>query len=287
MRPLALALLVPLLGAAAACGSSDADEGPTVVVTTTILGDVVANLVGPGVDVETLIPANADPHEFQPSAREAQELREADLVVANGGGLEAGLTDALEAAEEDGVDVVYALDAIPAREDEEGHVDPHFFNDPSAMATVAEDLVDRLPGTPDGGYLTELRALDAEVEDTLSVIPDDRRVLVTNHESLGWFADRYGFEVLGVIIPGGTTLAEPSAGDLDDLASAIEEVGVPAVFADTSSPEQLAESLADEVGGEVEVVELYTESLGGEGSGAETYVDMVRTNAERIAEALA
>jgi zinc/manganese transport system substrate-binding protein len=253
-----------------------------VVATTSILGDVVRHVVDDSVEVQVLMPVGADPHEFQPSARQAQQLREADLVVANGGGLEAGLVDVLEAAEEDGVKVVEALDATTSPRREE---DPHFFTDPAAMVEVATALAAELPHGSAGDYVARLRDLDAEVEATLSAVPDDRRVLVTNHESLGWFAGRYGFEVLGVIIPGGSTLAEPSAGDLDDLASAVEEAGVPVVFADTSSPEQLAEALADEVG-DVEVVELYTESLGGEGSGAETYVDMIRTDAERIAGAL-
>jgi zinc/manganese transport system substrate-binding protein len=282
----------------AACGTGDDGGGdqPVVVATTTILGDVVSHLVGDGVEVETIMPPNADPHEFQPSARQVQELRQADLVVANGAGFEGGLEDAVDAAKEDGVPVLEAIDTVPHLSFE-GGVDPHFFTDPASMATAAEaltaELGDRIPALDSAAarrraedYVAELRALDAEVDDTLSVIPDDRRVLVTNHESLGYFAERYGFDVLGVIIPGGSTLAEPSAGDLDDLASAIEEAGVPAVFADTSSPEQLAEALADEVGGTIEVVELYTESLGGEGSAAATYVDMIRTDAQRIADAL-
>src|SRR5690606_19623413 len=108
----------------------------------------------------------------------------------------------------------------------------------------------------------------------------------TNHEVLGLFADRFGFQILGVIIPGGSTLAEPSAADLEALAEAIEEAGVPAIFAETSAPSRLADALAAE-GTDVEVVELYTESLGADGSGAETYLGMIRTSADRIAAALA
>jgi zinc/manganese transport system substrate-binding protein len=93
--------------------------------------------------------------------------------------------------------------------------------------------------------------------------------------------------VVGVVVPGGGTGAEPSAGEIDELAHVIEEEGVRAIFADASSPARLAETLADEVGGDVEVVSLFTESLGEEGSGAETYADLVRTNVEQIVEALA
>jgi zinc/manganese transport system substrate-binding protein len=134
-------------------------------------------------------------------------------------------------------------------------------------------------------YLAELESLHLEVEGLLAGIPAEDRVLVTNHEVFGYFADRYDFDVLGVIIPGGSTLAEPSAEDLADLAREIDERGVPAIFAETSSPTRLADALAAE-GTDVEVVELYSESLGEPGSPGDTYTGMVRTNAERIAAAL-
>ena len=108
---------------------------------------------------------------------------------------------------------------------------------------------------------------------------------MTNHDVFGYFADRYGFEVLGAVIPGGSTLAEPSASDLADLAALMVARHVPAVFADASSPARLAEALAAE-GADVTVVELYTESLGPAGSAGDTYIGMMRTNAERIAAAL-
>lgn len=283
--------------AAAACSSGgDGSDGLVIVTTTNILGDVVEHLVGDAAEVRTILPANADPHEFQPSARQVQELREADLVVANGAGFEGGLADAVDAAEGDGVPVVEAISAVETLDLDDG-TDPHFFNDPVRVATAAEaivvELADVAPALDTdavrrtaGDYIDELRSLADEMEQTLAVVPEERRVLVTNHEAMGYFADRFGFEILGVIIPGGTTLAEPSAGDLDDLASAVEESGVPAIFAETSAPEQLAEAVADEVGTTIEIVELYTESLGGPDSPASTYVDMLRTDAERIADAL-
>ena len=135
-------------------------------------------------------------------------------------------------------------------------------------------------------YLDALEALDAEVEALVATVPPDDRLLVTNHEVFGYFADRYDFEVVGAIIPGGSTLAEPSAAELADLVRQIDERGVPAMFAETSSPTRLAEALAAE-GADVEVVELYSESLGEPGSPGDTYLGMVRTNAERIAAALA
>jgi zinc/manganese transport system substrate-binding protein len=124
------------------------------------------------------------------------------------------------------------------------------------------------------------------VEAALASIPAANRILVTNHHTLGYFADRYGFEVAGVIIPGGATLAEPSPADLAVLVSVLRASGVRAVFAENTRPASLAATLAAELGGDVVVVSLYTDSLGGAGTGADTYIGMMRTNAGRIAAAL-
>ena len=323
MRPrsgivLLLVAVVAAVPALAGCGSDDAsaDDGrPTVVVTTSILGDVVRQLVGGAAVVDVVMPAGADPHDFQPSAQQVNAMRSADALVTNGGGFEAGLEPTVEAAEAD-VPTVHALDLVDVLAfgeagghghegeagDDDGHDhegdDPHFFTDPDRVADAAEGiaafLADEVPalateavaGTA-AAYVDELRALAADVEATLAPIPAERRVLITDHEVFGYFADRYDFEVVGAVIPGGGTGAEPSAGELADLADVIEEEGVRAIFAGASSPARLAEALADEVGGDVEVVPLFTEALGEEGSGAETYVGLVRTNADRIAEALA
>jgi zinc/manganese transport system substrate-binding protein len=283
-----------LLLVAAACGGGDdaAAEAPVVVVTTSVLGDVVENLVGDVAEVEVLMPPGADPHEFALSARQAADLREADLVVANGGGFEAGLDDTLDAAEDDGATVVRALDAVDRIDD-----DPHFFTDPDRMAVAARAIADALAAevpaldtaeVRDGAdaYVADLDALGVEVEATLAAVPVERRRLVTNHDVFAYFAERYDFTVVGAVIPAVTTQAEPAAGELADLAAVIEAEGVPAIFADTSSPEQLADALAGEAG-DVEVVELYSESLGEPGTDAGTYEGMIRTNASRIAAALA
>jgi zinc/manganese transport system substrate-binding protein len=270
-------------------------------------------------EIEVIIPAGTDPHEFQPSARQAADVRDADVLVANGGGFEAGLEDTVDGAADDGVTVFEAVDHVEplaapegvadqaAGGDDEGEPaqdehgsegeDPHFFTDPARMATAAEALAEVLaaevPALDDpefrdhaAAYVAELRALDAEVAAILEPVPPERRKLVTDHDVFTYFADRYGFEVVGAVIPSTTTQASPSAGDIDDLAAVIEREGVPAVFANTSSPADLADTLAAEVG-DVEVVSLFSESLGDEASGAGTYAGMVRTNATRIADALA
>lgn len=139
-------------------------------------------------------------------------------------------------------------------------------------------------------YAEELRALDAELTDTFAAIPDERRVLVTNHDSLGYLADRYDFEVLGTVVPG-STQAEADARSFSELATTIAEAGVSVIFAENIDSTRLAEQLASEVGGrsdlDVEVVGLYTDALGEPGSGAETYLELMRTNATTISEALA
>lgn len=290
----------------AGCGAAErpgvGDTPPRIVVSTGILGDVVVNLVGGEADVEVLMPPNADPHDFAASAQQIASMVRADAIVVNGLGFEEGLVDTIEAAAADGVTVIAAADAIepiPLAGESIGSgsgPDPHLFTDPvrmrDAAALIADELVVRVPAldTPAfrgrvARYLEALVALDAEVAERLAGVAPDRRILVTNHEALGYFADRYGFEVLGAIIPGGSTLAEPSAAELADLVRKIEQRGVKAVFAETSSPTKLADALAAE-GAAVKVVELYSESLGEPGSPGETYVGMIRTNAARIAAAL-
>lgn len=282
-----------------ACGDDGVSDGrPSVVATHSLLGDLATNVFGDEVEVEVLMPAGTDPHGFEPSATQVAMLSEADLVVANGLGFEAGLVDALDAAATDGVVVLELgaeLDPLPL-EDADGE-DPHWFTDPLRMARAAA-LVAEAAADIDGldpavvteqaaGHAAAIEAADAEIAADLETVPADQRQLVTNHEVFGYFADRYGFDVVGTVIPSGTTLAEPSSAELADLVELIEDTGVAAVFADTSSSTDLAEVLAQETGEAIAVVELFSESLGEAGSGAETYLDLIRTNADRIVGALA
>ena len=326
--------------AAASGGASDTDR-PTIVATTSILGDVVANVVGDLATVEVLMPPGADPHDFEPSAQQAAELREADLIVANGLMLEEGLAGPIEAAEADGVPVIEiapAVDPIPspegeghndaegddhshgegeehgdAKDDDHSHgegeehgdddhahdhgdEDPHVWHDPLRMAVAAQVIAE---GTAEAtgldaatlsaqadAYAAELEALDAELVAAYGAIPAECRKLVTDHDAFGYLAARYDFEIVGTIIPSGSELAEPSASDLADLAATISAELVPAIFSESIFPTDLAEALAREVGDDVALVTLYSDSLGEAGSGADTYVSLMRTNAERITAAL-
>ena len=177
-----------------------------------------------------------------------------------------------------------------------GGVDPHFFTDPGRMVQVVNQLSDFLVlNFPEingedlvshmADYSKKLEALDAEVMQTLSSIPESSRVLVTNHAVFAYFAESYDFEILGTIIPSASTLSNASAKDLVDLAEEMRAEGVLAVFVDSSSSDALAEALAGELDA-VQVVTLFSESLGPEDSAGSTYIDMVRTNSELIANAL-
>ena len=315
---------------AAAEADQPSEEQPTIVVSTNIMGDVVENVVGDAATVVTIMPVGADPHDFQPSAKQIAELNDADAVIMNGGGFEEGLLDIVEAAEADGMIVFEAMSVIETlefsghddhddheddhddhddHEDDDDHDDhdddhkhehadgdPHFFTDPARVALAADAIAEFVIAEVDGidgaavratadDYVAELTALDEEISEALSAVADADRVLVTNHEVLAYFADRYDFEIIGAVIPGGTTVDSANAEALAELAEIVEAEGIPAIFSDNSSSDELAQTLALEAGN-VEVVELYSESLGAEDSDGATYVEMMRTNAERIAAAL-
>lgn len=310
-------IAAPLLlaGVATACGSSSDGAGdgrPTIVVTTSILGDVVGEVVGDQAEVVTLMPAGTDPHEFQASAQQANQLRTADVVVANGGGLEAGLVDVLDATAQDGVPVFEALDHVDTlaagddhgdedHAEDDGHdhgdVDPHFFTDPARMAQAVDAMSEFIVDEADGvdaeairadadAYRAELDQVVADGAAALADIPADRRVLVTDHEVFSYLADRFDLEVVGTVIPSTSTADGADARALAELADVIAEQDVPAIFTGIGTNPALAETLADEVGGDVAVVELYTGSLGEPGSDGATYLDAMRTDLDRIAAAL-
>jgi zinc/manganese transport system substrate-binding protein len=298
-----------------ACGTSGAGEGDIrIVVTTSTLGDLLSNVAGGDATVEVLMPLGADPHSFLPSSQQVADMNDADLVVVNGLGLEEGFAAVLEGVVADGGRVLELgpmLDPIPfglddhddaVNDDDEDHeddgddhsIDPHVWMDPLRMAQaatiVSAELSELDPGSDwterGAAYTSELLELHSDIEAELSAIDHSDRLLVTNHEALGYFADRYDFEVVGTVIPGGSTLGDPSSEALASLVGTMRELGVSVVFAETTRPSALADAVARELGGEVQVVELFTGSLGEPGSGVETLIEMLRINASRIAQAL-
>jgi zinc/manganese transport system substrate-binding protein len=311
-RTVAITLPLTVLAlVVAGCGGADSgsqQDGLSVVVTTTILGDIVSNVVGTRGTVEVLMPIGADPHEFQPSSSQVAAMQTADLVVANGLGLEEAMSDVLASLESDGANlfkVAALLDpnmlggpGTPCDPTDDqtslSTCDPHVWMDPLRMAESARLIAAELSKVDSefdwhaaaDEYAAELEKLDAEISIELATVADANRRLVTNHDALGYFASRYGFAIVGTIIPGGATLGNPSSADLAALVKVMEDETVSVIFAETTEPTVLAETLASELGREVSVVELYTGSLGGPGSGAETYEDMLKTNTRLIVEAL-
>lgn len=303
----ALAVLSILTGCSGSAG--DREEDLLVVATTSIWGDVVTNVVGDYATVDVLIPTGADAHDFEPTSGQIASLQDADLVIANGLGLEAAMEDTLQTAVADGANVYeVAPDLDPLQlsegehEDEDGAqeesrdgADPHVWFDPLRMATAAELIAERLTEIDSSvdwrqraaGYAAELMRADEEISRIVGGIDPEARKLVTNHEAMSYFTRRYGFEMIGVVVPGGSTLADPSSADLAALVEEIAHEAVSTIFAETTRPTRLAEAVAAEVGREVVVVELYTESLGEPGSGADSLIGMLLTDARLIAEALA
>ena len=294
-------LVVALVVTVSAC-SGGADSGRSeIVVTTNILGDVVRNLVGDTAEVRVLMKPNADPHSFGISAQEAAAMNSAGLIVYNGLGLEENVARNVESAAERGVPSLAVgenIDPIQYSEgDTAGAPDPHFWTDPQRMITavgVIEDaIVNEVNGIDTAAivrnaevYRRQLTELDASMAADFETIAVQRRKLVTNHHVLGYLAQRFGFTVIGAIVPSGTTLAAPSPSDLESLVGAIETARVPAIFVDSSQPEKLARVLSEQADIAVTIVPLYSESLSPPGTPGATYLDMMRANTDAIVKGL-
>ena len=302
------ALLIAAAGALPACsaahpGSDITGSGKaTIMVTTNILGDITRNIVGDTADVVVLMEANADPHSFGVSAYQAGQMEQAELIVFNGLGLEEAVLNHVSSAEKQGVPVLEVGAAIEPLSHQSavanGTIDPHFWTDPqrilTAITVIEEAVAQHVSiANPEAlhsnaaNYRAEVGELDAWMAAEFAAVPIDRRKIVTNHHVFGYLADRFDLTVVGAVMPSGTTLAAPSAADLSALSTTIREAGVPAIFADTSQPEKLAEVLAQEAKVKVEIVPLFSESLSAPGEGAESYVEMMRTNTTRMTTALA
>ncbi|MBQ0863638.1 zinc ABC transporter substrate-binding protein [Streptomyces sp. A73] len=278
------------------------DGRPTVVVTTNILGDITREVVGDGAEVKVLMKPNADPHSFGVSAAEAAQIESADLVVYNGLGLEENVLRHVEAAKEAGVPtlgVARRVHPLSYRTDKTaGRPDPHFWTDPSRVRTAVRLIGDAVAEHVDGvdksavkeqatAYGKQIGQLGTWMEQRFETIPKSRRKLVTNHHVFGYLARRFDFQVVGTVIPSGTTLASPSAADMEALTTTIEKAGVKAIFADSSQPDRLARALKKESDVEVAVIPLFSESLTEEGKGAATYLQMMRANTKSIVRGLA
>jgi ABC-type Zn uptake system ZnuABC Zn-binding protein ZnuA len=280
-------------------------DGPMKVMATTgIIGDLVAQIGGGRLDVQTILPANADPHEFEPAPQDIAKVSGAAIVFVHGLGLDAWSEAIIENAD-GGFSLVTVTEGIETVERNADHEhgdgegdhdgDPHVWFDPTKTAQMAANIAAGLTAAdPEGadGYAARLAAyqqqlteLDQQIAERTALIPDANRKIVTNHESLGYYADRYGLTIVGTVIPGLEADAEPSAKEIATLLETIEREGVKAIFAENTVSPGLAQELASAAG--ISVVDtLYTDSLGEPGSGADTYIGLMQFDTQAIVEAL-
>ncbi len=282
-----------------------AGERLKVVATTNIVGDVVRQVGGDRIELTVLMGIGVDPHSYVPAPTDTAALHDAHLIFANGVGLEADLQEMLDSAGgsaasievSEGLDLLLASaegDTAPAGEEhDQGAVDPHvWFSAPSVIhwaGSIEAALSARDPGNAGfyqeaaRSYRQELETLDGWIQEQVAQVPQANRKLVTNHLVFGYFAHRYGFEQLGAVYPFNPS-SEPSARDIARLEDAIRQYNVPAIFAESTVNPRLARQVAEDTG--IQIVPLYTGSLGGPGSGAETYLEMMRYDVGAIVEAL-
>ena len=299
MIPKTVLPLVCLAGLLPACSSSEPETSarPNIVVTYSVLGSVVADLVGDAADVTILIPDGQDPHDFQPSARDIEAINNADIVVSNGLDFEEGLEDVLTSAIDSGVSVYMVGENITVREPdedlakedhaEEGHAhgagDPHLWLSPMSFAQALPSLtaaINKATGLSidETAALDQLTLLDNEINEVISSISSC--VLVSGHDEMGYFADRYGCTVIGAIIPSFSTTSEATAKQIADLKVLAASNNVKAVFTGLGTPAEVSEQLASELG--IAAVSLSTHYL----NGAANYREFMLNLANQIAEAL-
>ncbi len=289
-----------------ACTPSGTDPGQrlSVVATTTIIGDVVGRVAGEGIELSVLLPVGVDPHSFEPVPGDVEKIAGADLVFLNGLGLETFMDRLVENAGGNAQIVVLSEGIEPIalqagdHDGEQDHLgaeyDPHVWMDPNNVIIWADHIASSLSQHDPAqaalyqanasAYADELRVLDAWASDQIAAIPQSGRQLVSDHDSLAYFARRYQFEIVGAVIPSYSTLAAPSAQEYARLVEQVRSRGVAAIFVDASINPVLAERLAADSG--AALVPLYTASLTGPAGPAASYLDFMRYNIGAIVQAL-
>jgi ABC-type Zn uptake system ZnuABC Zn-binding protein ZnuA len=311
-------LLGFVLALVAACGndSDNGDAAPTetrsglnVVATTTIIADLARNVAGDRASVTAIIPAGADPHDFEPTPSDIDDIDDADLVLEHGldydswahNLVEQSGTDAVVAVVNDGVATIATetdeeSHQVDGHDHEHGDVDPHVWFDVKNVKVMVADIRDALIEVDPPGkdayeancdaYLAQLDELDGWIHEQVATIPEANRKLVTSHEAFGYYVAAYGFEYVGSIVSSLDSQAQPSARQVDALLDLIEDEKVPAVFTEKTLNPDLARQIADEAGVKV-VTDLYSDSLSDDqDSGATTYIEMMRHNTSVIVDAL-
>jgi ABC-type Zn uptake system ZnuABC Zn-binding protein ZnuA len=289
-------LLLILLTSLTACGGQPASPSGTadsvILTSTSFLTDITRNIAGDRVTVESLLPLGTDPHSYQPTPQDMTKLAQSKLLIINGADYEHFLEPLLENAG-GAREVIEASAGINPRE-EAGSVDPHMWLDPNNVIVYVKNIREALTHfDPEGAavyqsnadaYVAELKRLDTWIVEQVAQISSERKLLITNHEALRYFAERYGFTIAGTVIESFSTDASPSAQQMAALIDQIKSSGAPAIFLDASDNTALAQQIAAETGVRV-VTDLHLESLT-DGAPAATYIDMLKNNVTQIVNAL-
>lgn len=306
IHALCLCLCAGLLVACATTPATPAPAGLRVVAVETFLTDIAQNVAGNALQVEALMPLGVDPHSFEPTPRDMARVADCQVLILNGAGLEETLQRLLGNVGGQRL-IIEASAGLVSRQtqageqspDTAGHahdeIDPHFWLDPNNVLRYVENIRDGLSRADPAHasayaanaetYSANLKELDQWVRQQIETIPPARRLLVTNHESLGYFADRYGLRVVGTIVPSVSVGASPSAQQVAALIDQIKATGAPAIFLETGNNPQLAEQIAAETGARV-VTTLYSHSITAADGPAPTYLDLIRFNTTAIVDAL-
>ncbi len=296
-RPALLACLTAVAAAAlGGCGSGGGASGSAVTVsaTTTQVADFVRNIGGRRLDVHQILKPNADPHEYEPRPSDVKSVADAQLVVRSGGEVDDWLDDVIDNAGGD-APVLTLSEHVRTREDDGGDVDPHWWQDPRNAELAVRAIRDALAKADPRGaaayrrnaarYLARLQRLDRQTAACIDRIPPRLRKLVTTHDALGYYAARYGLQVIGAVIPSLSTQAQPSAGDIQRLVDQIKRTGVKAIYPESSINPKLEEAIARESGATTGAP-LWADTLGPEGSTGATYIDSIAANTAAIVDGL-
>jgi zinc/manganese transport system substrate-binding protein len=294
---LALAGAVTAALLVAGCGGSGSDPGQvTAVATTTQIGDFVRDVGGDRVDVHQILAPNTDPHDYEPRPDDVTNTADAKIVFENGDSLDSWMDKVVSDSGSD-AKVVDLGATVPVKlpgessGPESSQYDPHWWHDPrnaeAAVRQIAAQLsaVDpadrRIFAANATAYLAKLRQLDAGTAHCIDGVPAPERKLVTDHDAFGYFANRYGIDVVGAVIPSQTTQAQPNAQDLSNLADLVRREGVRAIFPESSLSPKLAETIASETGASADHT-LYGDTLGPADSSGDTYLHMEVANADQM-----
>lgn len=291
--PIVLAVASLLFAACSGAAPTKDDGRLRVVATIAPVGALAGAVAGDAVRLDVLVRAGVDPHSYELKAGDARAVARAQVILRNGLGTDAFLDKALKGSK---AAVVTLTDGLTLRtEDGVASRDPHVWHDLRNDIAMVDTIVKALSAADPAhastfeangrAYQERLRAVDREVQAIIDAIPPANRKMVTDHEAFGYFAARYGLTIVGSVIPGTSTGVEPSAAEIAALIETVRREGVRAIFAESSVDPKVARRVAEET--KVKIVDdLYGDSLGAPGSGADTIEGMLVSNARKIADAL-